>query len=75
VAMQIAVPYLEATNLQGRAVDTNGVYSGVSESGIRVDYGRATNTNLNSALATTESSVSPTTPWDPRHGPSYQDVR
>ena len=74
VPMQIAIPYLEATNLQGRAVDTNGVYSGVSQSGIRVDYGRATNTNLNTVLATTESSISPTASWDSRHGPVYQDV-
>ena len=68
VPMQIDVPYLEASNLTGRAVDTNGVYGGVSEAGVTIDYGRATNTNLNTHLAQTESSISPTEPWDPRHG-------
>jgi hypothetical protein len=75
VPMQIAVPYLEAANLQGRAVDMNGVYSGVSQSGVRVDYGRATNTNLNTALGATESSAPTSAAWDPRHGATYQDVR
>jgi hypothetical protein len=74
VPMQINVPYLEASNLQGRAVDANGVYSGVNQTRVIVGYGRATNTNLNTSLSTTESSVSPTAPWDPRHSTTYQNV-
>ena len=75
VPMQINVPYLEAANLAGRAVDANGVYSGVSQTGVRIAYGRATNTNLNTYLAQTESSISPTTPWDPRHGTVFADAQ
>jgi hypothetical protein len=74
VPMQISVPYLDASNLQGRAVDANGVYSGVSQAGVVVAYGRATNTNLNSLLSSTESGISATTPWDPRHSTTYTDV-
>jgi hypothetical protein len=74
VPMQINVPYLEAANLQGRAVDANGVYTGVAQTGVVVGYGRATNTNLNTSLSTAESSVSPTTPWDPRHATTYQNI-
>ena len=73
--MQINVAYLEAANLAGRAVDANGVYSGASQAGVRIAYGRATNTNLNTHLAQTESSISPTTPWDPRHGTVFADAQ
>ncbi len=75
VPMQIDVPYLEATNIAGRAVDANGVYSGVSQSGVRIAYGRATNTNQNPHLSLTESSASAVDPWDPRHGTIFDDVR
>ena len=75
VPMQIDVPYLEATNLAGRAVDANGVYSGVTQSGVRIAYGRATNTNQNPLLSLTESSASALDPWDPRHGTVFADVR
>ena len=75
VPMQINVPYLEAANLAGRAVDANGVYDGVSQAGVRIAYGRATNTNLNTFLAQTESSVPSTTAWDPRHGTVFADTR
>jgi hypothetical protein len=74
VPMQINVPYLEASNLQGRAVDANGVYTGVSQSGVVVAYGRASNTNLNTSLSSTESSVSASLSWDPRHATIYQDI-
>jgi hypothetical protein len=74
VPMQITVPYLEATNLTGRGVDTNGVYGGVSQAGVKIVYGRAHNTNLNPYLAQTESSISPATPWDPRHGNLFVDT-
>ena len=74
VPMQITVPYLEATNLTGRSVDTNGVYGGVSQAGVKVVYGRARNTNLNPYLAQTESSISPATSWDPRHGNLFVDT-
>jgi hypothetical protein len=47
----------------------------VSQAGVRIAYGRATNTNLNTFLAQTESSVSSTTAWDPRHGTVFADTR
>ena len=75
VPMQINVPYLEATNLTGRAVDTNGVYGGVSQAGVTIAYGRATNTNLNPHLGTTEGGVAATAPWDPRHGNVFVDTQ
>ena len=75
VPMQITVPYLEASNLTGRAVDTNGVYPGVSQAGVVVAYGRAANTNLNPYLGQTESAVSPTASWDTRHSSTYADVQ
>ena len=75
VPMQIDVPYLEATNLTGRAVDTNGVYSGVSQAGVKIVYGRAASTNQNPFLSQTESAVSSSEPWDPRHGNIFADAR
>lgn len=69
----IHVKYLEATDLQGRAVDNN-LASGTSRSGITVEYGRASNCCQNPHLASTEPSVSPSQPWDPRGAPVYQDV-
>jgi len=74
VPMSIQVPYLEATNLQGRAVDAQGVNSGVSQAGVVIAYGRASNTNLNPNLGSTEPGISATEPWDARHGTIFQDV-
>ncbi|MDX6480013.1 MAG: hypothetical protein QOG85_523 [Gaiellaceae bacterium] len=66
--------YLEAENLQGRAYDANGIWSGQSLASDSVVYGRASSTNLNPHLASTESSLSPGTAWDPRHGTVFVDV-
>lgn len=68
------VKYLEAENLQGRPYDANGMNSGQSLATDTVDYGRASNTNLNPALSSTEPGISPTTRWDTRHGTAFVDV-
>lgn len=73
--IQMSIPYLEASNLQGRATDGQGVYAGVSMHGITVAYGRATNTNLNPQLSRTESGIAATDPWDKRHGEVYLEVK
>jgi hypothetical protein len=61
------VKYLEAENLQGRPFDANGLSSGQSLSTDTIEYGRASNTNLNPSLASTES-IPAGTRWDPRGG-------
>lgn len=66
--------YLEAENLQGRPYDANGMYSGQSLSTDKVDYGRASNTNLNPALASTESGIGANVLWDTRRGTQFLDV-
>ena len=53
VPIGMRVPYLEANDLEGRASDGEGIYSGVSMAGIHADYGRATNTNQNPYLSRT----------------------
>ncbi len=60
------IPYIEVSNAQGRAIDTNGLYSGVSLSGYTVKYGRATNVILNPKLSRVI--------WDTRGGIVYQDI-
>ena len=60
------IPYIEVSNAQGRAIDTNGLYSGVSLSGMTVKYGRATNVLLNPILSRVI--------WDTRGGIVYQDI-
>lgn len=67
-------PYIEATNLQGRPFDANGLYGGQSLSTDKVLYGRATNTNLNSSLSSTEPAIPSSTRWDPRGATSFVDV-
>jgi hypothetical protein len=60
------IQYIEVSNAQGRAIDTNGLYSGVSLSGLTVKYGRATNVLLNPKLSRVI--------WDTRGGIVYQDI-
>lgn len=62
------VRYLEVSNAEGRAVDTNGQHV---TAGVTVDYGRANETNLNAAL----NEPNPSLPWDPREGVIYRDVQ
>lgn len=64
------VKYLEVDNAEGRALDAAGLYSGQSLSGVTVEYGRASNTNLNGAL----NEPNPAMPWDWRGSIVYQDV-
>lgn len=66
------VPYLEASDCQGRAVDTNG--ASASMAGVTVQYGRASAMCQNPNLGSTEPAISPTLEWDSRHGVVYVDV-
>jgi hypothetical protein len=65
------VKYLEVDNAQGRAVDENGAYSGQTLSGVTIEYGRASNTNLNTLLNEANKQL----PWDVWHGTAYEDVQ
>jgi hypothetical protein len=66
--------YLLAENLQGRAYDANGMYSGQSLSTNTIAYGRASKTNLNPYLARTESAIASNVAWDYRYNTVRQDV-
>ena len=66
--------YIEAENLQGRPYDANGLYSGQSLSSNTVNYGIASNTNLNTLLSSTESSIPANMHWDTRGGTVFQTV-
>ena len=61
------VKYLEVDNAEGHALQSCGVYSGQTLSGVKVEYGRASNTNLNPRYAGQ-------TTWALPHGIVYQDV-
>jgi len=62
------IKYLEVDNAQGYALFDGGMYSGTTLTGITVEYGRATDTNLNPRYAGK-------TPWDSAHGVAYNRVR
>jgi hypothetical protein len=66
----VDVKYLEVDNAEGRALDAPGMYSGTTLKGVTVDYGRASNTNLNTRM----NESNPTQPWDVWHGIGYQNV-
>ena len=66
--------YIEAENLQGRPYDANGLYSGQSLSSNTVVYGLASNTNLNTSLSSTESSIPANMHWDTRGSTVFQNV-
>ena len=61
------IKYLEGDNLQGYALWGGGLYSGQALKGVTVEYGRASNTNLNPRYAGQN-------PWDPVVSVAYQDV-
>jgi hypothetical protein len=61
------IKYLEVTNAQGYGLFDGGMYSGATLSGVTVQYGRATNTNLNPRYAGKN-------PWQTDKGVVYQDV-
>jgi hypothetical protein len=65
------VKYLEVDNAQGRAVETHGVYSGQTLHGVTIEYGRASNTNLNTSL---DSGTLSGVAWDTKGNPVYQDI-
>ena len=60
------VKYLEVVNAQGRALETGGIDQGQSLAGVTVEYGRATNTNLNPRFAGQS-------PWDSYGGVVYSE--
>jgi hypothetical protein len=64
------VKYLEVDNAQGYALWGGGVYPGQRLSGVTVQYGRASDTNLNPRYAGQN-------PWDSEHGggPVYGRVQ
>jgi hypothetical protein len=63
----IDVKYLEGDNLQGYALSDGGVSSGETCSGVKVEYGEASNTNQNSRYASQS-------PWMTDKSVIYQAV-
>ena len=63
--------YIEGENLQGRPYDANGMNSGQSLSTDTVEYGTASNTNLNPYLAQTEPSIPADMHWDSRYSTQF----
>ena len=63
--------YIEVANAQGRAVETGGMYSGASLAAVTVEYGRASNTNLNPQL---DGGRLKGYRWDTEAHPVYQNV-
>jgi len=63
--------YIEAENLQGRPYDTQGLYSGQSLATDVVNYGLASNTNLNLSM---NESIPQNMRWDTRGGTVFQNV-
>jgi hypothetical protein len=68
------VPYLVTRSTQGRALDANGVYRGVSMTGVTVHYGHATACCLNPRLHRTEATLRPAQAWDTRAGVAFLHV-
>ena len=62
------IPYIEVDNAEGRGIDGSDAYQSLAA--VTVAYGVASNTNLNRAL----NEPSPSLPWYPTSGPSYQNV-
>jgi hypothetical protein len=65
------IKYLEAENLQGRPYETGGMYSGQSLSSDTIEYGRASNTNLNKNI---NDSIPQSVLWDYQFGTVFIDV-
>jgi hypothetical protein len=61
------IKYIEVDNAEGYALWGGGLYSGQTLSGVSVEYGRASNTNLNPRYAGKG-------PWDLRSGVHYKRV-
>lgn len=69
-SLGLDVKYLEGDNLEGAALFAWGTYSGQTDKGITVEYGRASDTNQNP-----EVDAKQPTPWDTSHGIVYGDVQ
>jgi hypothetical protein len=61
------VKYLEVDHAEGLALNSQGIYPGQSLSGVTVEYGRASQTNLNPRYAGQS-------PWDSYGGVAYKRV-
>ena len=64
------VKYLEVDNVEGRALDDQGLSAGQSLAGVTVEYGQASNTNQNSRLNEPSNGL----PWDWRGRVAYENV-
>jgi hypothetical protein len=62
------VKYLEVDHAEGRALDTQGLYPRQTLAGVTVEYGSASNTNLNPRYRGQS-------PWDSYGGVAYKQVR
>jgi hypothetical protein len=62
------IKYLEVHDVQGYGLFGGGMYTGTTLSNVTVEYGRASNTNLNPRNTGHG-------PWDSAHGVVYKDVR
>ncbi len=62
------IRYLEVANAQGYSLFAGGMNSGTTLSGVTVERGTATNTNLNPRYASQN-------PWDTAHGVIYKAVQ
>jgi len=65
------IKYLEAENLQGRPYETGGMYTGQSLASDTIEYGRASNTNLNLQI---NDSIPQNVLWDYQFGTVFTDV-
>jgi hypothetical protein len=66
--LRLDVKYLEVDNAQGRALESHGLYPGQTLRGVRVEYGRASRTNLNPRYADEK-------PWDSYGGIAYGRIK
>jgi hypothetical protein len=66
--LSLDVSYLEVDHAEGLAVNTHGLNPEQSLSGVTVEYGRASKTNLNPRYAGQN-------PWDAYRGVTYKHVR
>jgi hypothetical protein len=61
------VKYLEGDNLQGFGYRDSGIFPGQNAKGVKIEYGRVSNTNLNTRYAGQN-------PWQDNFGELYQDA-
>ena len=62
------IKYLEVDNAEGYGLFDGGMYSGTNLSGVKVEYGRASDTNRNPRYAAQN-------PWASTHNVTFENVR